>query len=187
MGSRCEARVDSAAPQPTTPLHDGSALPDSCAEKSGWPATFPPAVQGLAERLLHDPLRIDVPALTPQPTIQQRAIQVDTARRTQLLRHLFEIHQWDRVLVNGVVSKDHVHILVSCPPSMAPSEIIREIKGRTSSKPLRRHEIDGFDGAERNHMAVFSRTNAALLNCTGRSQDRSQVSGGNEKPRKPWR
>jgi putative transposase len=37
-------------------------------------------------------------------------------------------------IVKGVVSKDHVHILTSCPPTMAPSEIMRRIKGRTSSK-----------------------------------------------------
>ncbi len=37
-------------------------------------------------------------------------------------------------IVKGVVSKDHIHILVSCLPSMAPSEIMRRIKGRTSSK-----------------------------------------------------
>jgi putative transposase len=37
-------------------------------------------------------------------------------------------------ILKGVVSKDHVHILVSAPPEMAPSEIMRRIKGRTSSK-----------------------------------------------------
>ena len=37
-------------------------------------------------------------------------------------------------LVNGVISKDHVHILVSCPPELAPSEIMRRLKGRTASK-----------------------------------------------------
>ncbi len=36
-------------------------------------------------------------------------------------------------ILKGVVSKDHVHILVSAPPNMAPSEIMRRIKGRTSS------------------------------------------------------
>ena len=36
--------------------------------------------------------------------------------------------------MKGVVSKDHVHILVSAPPTMAPSEIMRRIKGRASSK-----------------------------------------------------
>ena len=37
-------------------------------------------------------------------------------------------------IVKGVVSKDHVHILVSSPPNLAPSEIMRRIKGRTASK-----------------------------------------------------
>lgn len=36
-------------------------------------------------------------------------------------------------IVRSVVSKDQIHILVSCPPEMAPSEIMRRIKGRTSS------------------------------------------------------
>lgn len=33
-----------------------------------------------------------------------------------------------------MVSADHVHILVSAPPEMAPSEIMRRIKGRSASK-----------------------------------------------------
>jgi len=37
-------------------------------------------------------------------------------------------------IISGVVSKDHVHVFVSAPPDMAPSEIMRRIKGRTSSK-----------------------------------------------------
>ena len=37
-------------------------------------------------------------------------------------------------IIKGVVSKDHVHILVSCPPTLAPSEVMRRVKGRTSSK-----------------------------------------------------
>jgi putative transposase len=36
-------------------------------------------------------------------------------------------------IVRGVVSKDHVHILVSAPPSLAPSEIMRRIKRRTAN------------------------------------------------------
>ncbi len=38
--------------------------------------------------------------------------------------------------MKGVVSKDHVHILTSCPPTIAPSEVMRRIKRRTSSKLL---------------------------------------------------
>ena len=37
-------------------------------------------------------------------------------------------------ILKGVVSQDHVHILVSAPPELAPSEIMRRIKGRTASK-----------------------------------------------------
>lgn len=37
-------------------------------------------------------------------------------------------------ILSGVVSKDHIHILVSSPPNMAPSEIMRRIKGRTARK-----------------------------------------------------
>lgn len=63
-------------------------------------ATFPPAVHLLAEELLHDPIRIDVPSTTAtQPVILQRAIHVDLARRTQLLRHLIMEQGWTRVLV----------------------------------------------------------------------------------------
>ena len=35
-------------------------------------------------------------------------------------------------IVQGSVGKDHVHILVSCPPNMAPSKLVQYIKGRSS-------------------------------------------------------
>ena len=63
-------------------------------------ATFPPAVEQLAQTLLRDPVRIVIPgAPETQPDITQRAIAVDAPRRTQLLRHLIEQHAWQRVLV----------------------------------------------------------------------------------------
>ncbi len=37
-------------------------------------------------------------------------------------------------IISGVVSKSHLHILLSCPPTMTPSEIMRRIKGWASSK-----------------------------------------------------
>ena len=64
-------------------------------------ATFPPAVQALAAALLHEPHRVDADA-APQaaaPDIEQRAIEVDEARRSALLRHLIEQGGWPRVLV----------------------------------------------------------------------------------------
>jgi superfamily II DNA/RNA helicase len=63
-------------------------------------ATFAPAVQTLANTLLHDPVRVDVrPDATPPLEIVQRVIAVDTPRRTQLLRHLVQQNAWKRVLV----------------------------------------------------------------------------------------
>jgi ATP-dependent RNA helicase RhlE len=63
-------------------------------------ATFPDEVQCLAEALLHQPTRIVlVAAPNTTPDIQQRAIQIETSQRTQLLRHLIQSQSWSRVLV----------------------------------------------------------------------------------------
>ncbi|WP_296490063.1 DEAD/DEAH box helicase [Rhodoferax sp.] len=63
-------------------------------------ATFAPAVQSLANTLLRDPVRVDVrPDAAPPLEIVQRAIAVDTSRRTQLMRHLIQQNAWSRVLV----------------------------------------------------------------------------------------
>ena len=53
-------------------------------------------------------------------------------RARELIRetcNAFEIE-----IIKGVISKDHVHLFVSTPPNMAPREIMRRIKGRSSSK-----------------------------------------------------
>jgi len=63
-------------------------------------ATFPPAVQALADRLLRKPCLIEVAAgPVAKPDIVERAIEVDVPRRTQLLRHLVQENGWTRVLV----------------------------------------------------------------------------------------
>ena len=63
-------------------------------------ATFPSAVQALAQKLLRDPLRVTVtPEPLTAPDIAQRAIAVDAPNRTQLLRHLIQQNHWSRVLV----------------------------------------------------------------------------------------
>lgn len=38
----------------------------------------------------------------------------------------------DITILQGSVGKDHVHILVSCPPSIAPSKLVQYLKGRSS-------------------------------------------------------
>ena len=63
-------------------------------------ATFPPAMQALAASMMHDPLRIELAQVEQAaPDIQQRAIEVDGSRRTQLLRHLVQTEKWTRTLV----------------------------------------------------------------------------------------
>ena len=62
-----------------------------------------------------------------------KVLQGDVGQRVrELVRQTCEA--FEIRILRGVVSKDHVHILVSAPPEMAPSEIMRRIKGRTSSK-----------------------------------------------------
>ena len=53
-------------------------------------------------------------------------------RARDLIRETCKIFEIE--ILKGVVSKDHVHLLVSAPPTMAASEIMRRIKGRTSRK-----------------------------------------------------
>ena len=35
-------------------------------------------------------------------------------------------------IISGNIGKDHIHILLSCSPSLAPSKIIQYLKGRSS-------------------------------------------------------
>ena len=63
-------------------------------------ATFPPQVQALAESLLREPARIEAASqAAAEPAIVQRVVEVDTGRRTELLRHLVQEGGWRSVLV----------------------------------------------------------------------------------------
>lgn len=55
----------------------------------------------------------------------------DFARRVgELLRQGCEAR--GITILQGSVGKDHLHLLLSCPPSIAPSKIMRYLKGRSS-------------------------------------------------------
>ncbi|WP_051049341.1 DEAD/DEAH box helicase [Ideonella sp. B508-1] len=79
-------------------------------------ATFPAEVDALAQRLLHDPLRValahqaagsltdaaadaDEAGEAVERRLTERAIEVDSTRRTPLLRHLIDQEGWPRVMV----------------------------------------------------------------------------------------
>lgn len=63
-------------------------------------ATFSEPLQRLANRLLHQPERVEIAGEARTPAvIVQRALAVDATRRTQLLRQLMKEHEWGRTLV----------------------------------------------------------------------------------------
>ena len=43
----------------------------------------------------------------------------------------------DIIIVKGHIRPDHVHLLLSCPPTMAPSRVMQVIKGKTSHRLMR--------------------------------------------------
>jgi len=53
-------------------------------------------------------------------------------RLRELVRQTCEAFEIE--IKSGVVSNDHVHIMVSAPPHLAPSEIMRRVKGRSAKK-----------------------------------------------------
>lgn len=115
-------------------------------------ATFPPAVEAMAQDLLRDATRIEIePDPLDETAIHQRAIRVDTDKRNPLLRHLIGTEGWKRVLV--FVAKqytaDHV------------------------AEKLRRHGINALSfhgdlsqGARRDALADFKNSSVQVLVAT---------------------
>jgi len=67
------------------------------------------------------------------PKYRYKVLIGDVALRVrELVRQTCEAFEIQ--IIKGVVSKDHVHIFISAPPTMALSEIMLRIKGRSSSK-----------------------------------------------------
>ena len=55
-------------------------------------------------------------------------------RLRELIREICK--SMDVEIIKGHVSKDHLHILVSCPPNLAVSKLMQSLKGKTSRKLL---------------------------------------------------
>ena len=51
-------------------------------------------------------------------------------RLRELLRQGCEAREIQ--VIRGSISKDHVHMLVSCPATLAPSKVVQYLKGRSS-------------------------------------------------------
>lgn len=48
----------------------------------------------------------------------------------EILRQGCEINELR--IIRGAIGKEHVHMLLSCPPKMSPSQIMQLLKGRSS-------------------------------------------------------
>ena len=44
-------------------------------------------------------------------------------------------------IVRGSISRDHVHMLLSCPPTLSPSKIMQLLKGRSSKMLQEEYEV----------------------------------------------
>jgi len=53
-------------------------------------------------------------------------------RARDLLRQICQSREV--VIVRGAVSPDHIDMLVSCPPNMAPAKLVQYLKGRSSRR-----------------------------------------------------
>ena len=53
-------------------------------------------------------------------------------RARDLLRQICQARE--AVIIRGAVSPDHIHMLVSCEPTLAPAQLVQYLKGRSSRK-----------------------------------------------------
>lgn len=58
--------------------------------------------------------------------VLQRPISV---RLRELIRQGCEAR--NIIILQGSIGKDHVHLLIGCPPSMSPSKVVQYLKGRS--------------------------------------------------------
>jgi ATP-dependent RNA helicase RhlE len=68
-------------------------------------ATFPPELSPLVQRMLHEPLEVDLAAATTPLSIEQRVYTVAPERKSGLLIHLIKEHDLRQVLVFVSVKK----------------------------------------------------------------------------------
>ncbi len=62
-----------------------------------------------------------------------RVLRGEVAERArELIRQTCERREVQ--IVRGAVSADHVHMLVSAPPQLAPSKLVQYVKGRSSRR-----------------------------------------------------
>ena len=53
-------------------------------------------------------------------------------RARELIRQ--SCNSMDVTIIKGSVGKEHIHLLVSCPPNLSVSKLVQQLKGKTSRK-----------------------------------------------------
>lgn len=118
-------------------------------------ATLPGAVEQLALQVLNDPVRVDArPVDGVAVTLRQRAIEVDTARRTALLRHLLAAEGWERALVFVATQYASEHVADKLRQAGVPAAALH---GRLSQG--RRSQV--LDDFQARRLAVLVATDLA--------------------------
>ena len=69
-------------------------------------------------------------------TKYRKPVLVDAVgiRLRELVREVCRTNEIE--ILEGAVSRDHVHVLLSCPPNLSPSKVMQYIKGKSSRKLL---------------------------------------------------
>jgi len=100
-----------------------------------------------------------------------QVLKGDVAERArELIRQT--CHRLEIRIVRGVVSRDHVHVLVSAPPALSPAQIMRYVKGRTALKlfeefPMLKKRFWGRHLWARGYSAVDQRRSVTAGELTG--------------------
>ena len=69
--------------------------------------------------------------------------KVMTGRIAERTRELIRqsCNSMDVNIIKGSIGKDHIHILVSCPPNISVSKLVQQLKGKTSRVLLCEYKI----------------------------------------------
>ena len=139
-------------------------------------ATLPASVAALADAVLRkDAVRIDARpgGDTPVGDVTQRAIEVDTAQRTPLLRHLIKQERWTRVLVFVATQYASEHVADKLRQAGLPAAALH---GQLSAGRRRQALLDLAEG----RLAVLVATDLAAR---GLDVDGLQVVVNHDLPR----
>ena len=60
-----------------------------------------------------------------------RVIEGKIAERARKLI-IQSCHSMNVTIIKGSIGREHVHLLVSCPPSLSVSKLVQQLKGKTS-------------------------------------------------------